>query len=99
MNIGNIIKHQRKNVIGLTQKELSDKAGITQAQISQIESGVSDNITIDNLRRIAKAMKCAVIDLLRRRTKNHIKKKCGIDHISLICFKFYHIKCVALLVD
>jgi len=63
MNIGEIIKRRRTSE-GLTQVELSQKSALSQSQISQVEKGVSENITIGNLRNIAKALNCSVIDLL-----------------------------------
>lgn len=63
MNIGEIIKRRRASE-GLTQVELSQKSTLSQSQISQVEKGISENITIGNLRNIAKALNCSVIDLL-----------------------------------
>jgi len=68
MNIGEILKRRRTSM-GLTQTELAEKAKITQSQISQIENGVSDNATIDMLRKLAKALNCLVIDLLPDKDK------------------------------
>ena len=63
MKIGEIIK-RRRCALDLTQVELAQKAKLAQSKISQLENGVSDNVTIDNLRSIAKALKCPLIDLL-----------------------------------
>ncbi len=63
MNIGEIIKRRRVTV-GLTQVELSKKSKLSQSQISQVEQGINENITIGNLRNIAKSLNCSVIDLL-----------------------------------
>lgn len=63
MKIGEIIKRKRCG-LDITQVELAKSAKLSQAQISQIENGVSDNVTIDNLRSIAKALNCALVDLL-----------------------------------
>lgn len=63
MKIGEIIKRKRC-ALDITQVELAKNAKLSQAQISQIENGVSDNVSIDNLRRIAKALNCALVDLL-----------------------------------
>ncbi|MBE0437961.1 MAG: helix-turn-helix transcriptional regulator [Methylomicrobium sp.] len=63
MKIGEIIK-RRRCALDLTQVELAQKAKLAQSKISQLESGVSDNVTIDNLRSIAKALNCALVDLL-----------------------------------
>ncbi|MGJ0484378.1 MAG: helix-turn-helix domain-containing protein [Methylomicrobium sp.] len=71
MDIGDFLKRQRK-LAGLTQVELAEKARMSQSQISQIERGISDNVTIWNLRSLAKALDCAVIDLLPESDK---KKK------------------------
>ncbi len=63
MNIGEIIKRRRASK-GLTQVELSQKSKLSQSQISQVKKGISENITIGNLRNIAKDLNCTVIDLL-----------------------------------
>lgn len=68
MTIGDILKRRRK-ALGLTQVELADKANVAQSMISQIERGISDNVTIDNLRSLANALDCAVVDLLTERDK------------------------------
>jgi transcriptional regulator with XRE-family HTH domain len=72
MNIGEILKRRRTSM-GLTQTGLAVKAKITQSQISQIENGVSDNTTIDMLRKLAKALNCLVIDLLPDKDKMKTK--------------------------
>jgi len=63
MTLGAIVRARRKR-LGWTQSELAEKSGITQAQISRVEAGRSENITIENLRGIAKAFGCSVVDLL-----------------------------------
>ncbi len=73
MSIGLIVKKRRK-ILKLSQVELADKAGVTQAKISQIECGTNDNVTIENLRCLAKALDCSVIDLLPELDKNKFKK-------------------------
>jgi transcriptional regulator with XRE-family HTH domain len=68
MTIGDILKRRRK-ALGLTQVELADKANVAQSMISQIERGKSDNVTIGNLRSLADALDCAVVDLLTEKDK------------------------------
>jgi transcriptional regulator with XRE-family HTH domain len=68
MTIGVIIK-RRRTALGLTQVELAKKAKVAQSQISQIESGVSNNVTLENMRNLAKALDCALIDLLPEEDK------------------------------
>jgi transcriptional regulator with XRE-family HTH domain len=68
MIIGEIIK-RRRTALDLTQVELAEKAKITQAKISQIENGANDNVTIDVLRKLAKALNCVVVDLLPDKDK------------------------------
>ena len=48
----------------LTQKDLSAATGLTQAYISQVESGVS-NITLDAMEKLAEAVGKPVRDLLK----------------------------------
>jgi len=62
--LGAQIKRLRK-LRGLTQVELADKLGITQAYLAQLESGVRANPTLDLLQRIAKALKVDITKLLR----------------------------------
>jgi transcriptional regulator with XRE-family HTH domain len=71
MTIGDLLKLRRK-ALGLTQVELADKANVAQSMISQIERGKSDNVTIGNLRSLAAALDCTVVDLL---TENDKKRK------------------------
>lgn len=48
---------------GLSQEELADLAGLHRTYIGSVERG-ERNISIDNIERLAKALKCDVIDLL-----------------------------------
>jgi XRE family transcriptional regulator, master regulator for biofilm formation len=57
------IKKLRK-ASGLTQVELATKAGITQVYVSSLESGARENPSLDILRRLAKALKTDVAELL-----------------------------------
>lgn len=68
--IGEIIKQRRKK-LNMTQIELAQKANVAQSNISQLESGVSDNVSLMILRSLAKALNCAVIDLLPEEDKRH----------------------------
>lgn len=63
MKISGLIKTKRLS-IELTQKELEDRSGVTQSMISKIEGGSAENVSIDVLRKLAKALNCALIDLL-----------------------------------
>lgn len=42
----------------LTQKELADRAGVSQAIISRLETDDRDNVTSDVLKGLAKALGC-----------------------------------------
>lgn len=72
MSIGEIVK-ERRIAKKLNQTELAEKAGIKQATISRLESGTNDNITIENLRSIAAALGCSVVDLLPEADKKRRK--------------------------
>jgi transcriptional regulator with XRE-family HTH domain len=49
---------------GLTQAELADKVGVTQVYISSLESGARKNPSLELLRKLAKALKTDVAELL-----------------------------------
>jgi len=68
MDIGDIIRQKRK-ALRLTQVELSQRSGIDQGHISRIECGEIVNVTLGNMRAIAKALGCSVTDLLPEQDK------------------------------
>ena len=49
----------------LTQTELAKRAKVSQAFVAQLETGVEDNPTLDTLRRLAKALKATVGELVK----------------------------------
>jgi transcriptional regulator with XRE-family HTH domain len=49
---------------GLTQVALARKAKMQQTYVAQLESGVEANPTLDTLRRLAKALKVTVGELV-----------------------------------
>jgi transcriptional regulator with XRE-family HTH domain len=63
MQIGDIVKRKRADLT-LTQKDLEESSGVTQSMISKVEAGNADNVSIEILRKLAKALNCSVIDLL-----------------------------------
>lgn len=68
MQIGDILKRKRSE-LHLTQVELELRSGVTQSMISKLEKGSADNVSIDILRKLAKALRCALIDLLPEEDK------------------------------
>ncbi|MCK9914777.1 helix-turn-helix domain-containing protein [Microbacteriaceae bacterium K1510] len=54
---------------GWSQEELAGEVGLRQAQISEIESG-RNNITIDNLHRLAVALGVRTCELIDERIKD-----------------------------
>ena len=68
MHIGNIVKSRRLD-LGLTQQELEDRSGVTQSMISKLEKGTASNISVEALRKLAKALNCSLIDLLPEEDK------------------------------
>ena len=55
-----------RTVRDLTQAGLADKAGLTQATISDLESGRQQMATFSTLRRLAKALGVSVGDLFEK---------------------------------
>ena len=55
-----------RSVMGMTQKELSEKSGINIRQIQKYESGEYDtgNMTLRNAVVLARVLECSVEDLL-----------------------------------
>jgi transcriptional regulator with XRE-family HTH domain len=49
---------------GLTQAVLARKVKMHQVYIAQLETGVEDNPTLDTVRRLAKALKVSVAELV-----------------------------------
>ena len=49
---------------GLTQVQLSERAKVTQAYVALLEAGEKRNPSLDTLKRLAKALKVKVAELL-----------------------------------
>lgn len=62
--IANNIKKYRQK-LGISQDRLSKMADVTYNTVIKIESGVSQNPTIDILSKIAKALGVSVDDLIK----------------------------------
>ena len=50
---------------GLTQVQLAKKMKMNQTYIAQLESGTENNPTLDTLKRLAKALRCTVAELVK----------------------------------
>jgi len=61
--LGEKIKKLRKNY-GMTIKDLSDKSGVGQSTISEIETGKVKNPKSETLSKLAKALNVTVDSLL-----------------------------------
>lgn len=49
---------------GMTQEELSKKAGISRQTLNYIETGKTVNITVATLMKLAEALECKADDLV-----------------------------------
>ena len=58
-----------RQTAGMTQAELAAKAKIDQGDVSRIESGKTNGISLDVLDRLCRALKCEPGDLLVRKRK------------------------------
>ena len=50
---------------GMTQRDLADKAEVTQGYVAQLEQGLKKNPSLEVLQRIAKALGVSVAELLK----------------------------------
>jgi transcriptional regulator with XRE-family HTH domain len=68
MSIGKNLKRLRQSA-DLTQTDLARKSGVDQSMISKIERGEFENLTLDTLRSLTKALGCSVVELLPEEDK------------------------------
>jgi transcriptional regulator with XRE-family HTH domain len=54
---------QIRQVKGLSQEDLADRAGLHRTYVGSVERG-ERNISIDNIERLAKALEIDIIELL-----------------------------------
>jgi len=54
----------RRQALGLSQRELARKVGVTDAYIALLETGKKTNPSLDVLKALAKALDVDVADLL-----------------------------------
>ncbi|MCD7820985.1 MAG: helix-turn-helix transcriptional regulator [Clostridiales bacterium] len=73
------IKELRKEK-GLTQEELAEKAGVSRAILSGLESGRIEVTTTRTLMRIAKALNCDVTDIFLDAPFNRLNELTPSDH-------------------
>jgi transcriptional regulator with XRE-family HTH domain len=63
-----VLSHKVKDLrtkAKMTQAQLAKRAGVTQAFISQLETGAAESLTLTTLRRIAKALQLTVAELMK----------------------------------
>ena len=53
----------------LNQRELSERSGVPQPMISEIERGIVRNPQIGTMYKLAKALKCTIDDLIENTEK------------------------------
>ena len=63
MQLGEKIR-QRRVQLGLSQHELAQRTGIPQSRISELESGTRSQMSLKNLRNMARALQISADDLL-----------------------------------
>ena len=55
---------QRRMELGLSQRALAKRVGVTDAYITQLETRESNNPSLDVLKKLAKALKVTVAELV-----------------------------------
>lgn len=61
--LGQVLRELREKK-GLTQEDLAERAEISQAYVTSLETGAKKNPSLDILKRVAKALKVKVGELL-----------------------------------
>lgn len=79
----NVVKYRKQ--LGLTQEDLAYKADIDRTYVGYIENA-KQNISIEKLCAIAKALKVDVSDLLKRETQSDIAKEPDIGYGAIEIF-------------
>lgn len=64
MRLGHNVKRIRTQH-GLSQREVARRAAVSQAFIAQLEANTEDNPTLDTLKRLAKALKTTITELVK----------------------------------
>ena len=55
---------RRRDLLGLNQKELAQKASIPKMTLSDIENCITTNPSIDTMFKLSRALGCSIEDLL-----------------------------------
>ena len=55
---------QLRTARGMTQVDLANKARVTQGYIAQLERGIQKDPSLSALRRLAKALRCKISELV-----------------------------------
>jgi len=58
----NVKRHRTR--AGLTQMALAERAKVSQAFVVQLETGRETNPKLDTVKRLAKALKCKISELV-----------------------------------
>lgn len=61
-HFGDLI-HAQRRAKGMTQQDVSEKAGISRAQVANMEAGRTD-VPLKTLQRLAAALECSMKDLV-----------------------------------
>ena len=62
-DVGNKIK-KRRNELNLTQKDLADYVGVTEATVSRWESGDINNMRIDKITKLSEALQVSPLFIM-----------------------------------
>lgn len=58
--LGDQVK-QIRSALGMTQQQLSQRSGIAQSMIAEIENGHRENLTLPTIRKLAQGLNCRFI--------------------------------------
>ena len=87
----NAIIDARKEM-GLTQKQLSELTGITQADISKLENG-NANPSLKTLQRLTRSFTNRLLSYKTPKQKGNCPKKSNFPSFTVCCFTHFRILC------
>ena len=83
ISVGELLK-KRRNELSLTQREVANQVGVTEATVSRWESGDIDNMRRDKIASLAKALRVSPLLIMGIDDGEHAYKPVNNDELELL---------------